>query len=502
MIPMSERKCIRFLRQKKGKSINEIAEFLDRDWDTVEKYGDSEILPQPKKRQRKRPKIGDYEETIKGWLSEDLLKKKKQRRNAATIHEQLKQLEYEGSARTTRYWVSKWKKQIIASRETAHIRLEHPPGESQVDLFDVWVVDANRNYQLRKMHLLQMSFPYSSGCLAVLIPAENIECILQGLTWLFEELGGVPPVLIFDNLKPVVKKVLLRGKRTLTDAFERFKYYYRFEAKFCNPASGHEKGSTECKGGYTRRRYLSPYPVLDDLDSLNKDLLTKLREDMNRQHYRKEAAISELFEEDRAVLLKLPRDSYEAERITSAVVNQVGEIKISGRSVHLPWCHPGQRVMVKVYWDRLEVLDENGENFLGSCPRPYAFKLENVDWAAEWKLFLNKPRAVEQAHCLKSMPPKIKNFVTEMSLGKRRKRIEILIGLFERNYSVEEICRVIETAREYGRMDAASIFSIAGYQDTFDDLPPIKEEITPAAIKDWKPNLRKYSMLGGVAGGK
>jgi transposase len=250
MLSMSEIKCIRFLRQKKGKSINEIAELLGRDWDTVEKYGDSERLPMPKKRKRKRPKIGDYEETIKGWLTEDLLKKKKQRRNAAAIHEQLKQLGYDGSPRTTRHWVSKWKKQIVASSETAHIRLEHPPGEAQVDLFDVWVVDANRDCQLRKMHMLEMSFPYSSGCLGVLIPAENIECILQGLTWLFEELGGVPPVLIFDNLKPVVKKVLFRGKRVLTDAFERFKYYYRFEAKFCNPASGHEKGSTECKGGY------------------------------------------------------------------------------------------------------------------------------------------------------------------------------------------------------------------------------------------------------------
>jgi len=85
MLSMDEKKFIRFLRQKKGKSINEIAEFLDRDWDTVEKYGDSEKLPMPKKRQRKRPKIGEYEEIIKGWLTEDLLKKKKQRRNAAAI---------------------------------------------------------------------------------------------------------------------------------------------------------------------------------------------------------------------------------------------------------------------------------------------------------------------------------------------------------------------------------------------------------------------------------
>lgn len=55
MLPMDEIKCIRFLRQKKGKSIKEIA------------------------------------------------KKKKQWRNEAAIHNELEQLGCEGSPRTTRH---------------------------------------------------------------------------------------------------------------------------------------------------------------------------------------------------------------------------------------------------------------------------------------------------------------------------------------------------------------------------------------------------------------
>lgn len=496
MLPMDEIECIRFLRNKKDKSLNEISEFLGRDWETVEKYGDAESCPRPTKRQRERPKMGDYEETVKGWLEEDLTKKAKQRRNAAAIHEQLKNLGYEGKPRTTRYWVSKWKKQIVEAKETAHVRLDHAPGEGQVDLFDVWAIDPGEGYDLRKMYLLEMSFPYSSGCLGVLIPAQNTECVLQGLIWLFEELDGVPPVLIFDNLSPVVKKVLLRDKRTLTEAFKRFKYHYRFDVLFCNPASGHEKGSTECKGGYTRRRYLSPYPVVEELSCFNRDLLDKLHEDMQRDHYRKDATIRALFEDDQSALLKLPEVPFEAIKITSAVVNRVGEIRVNKESVHVPWCHPNQRVMVKVGWNELNILDEDGETRLGRVMRPYAFDVENVDWAAEWKLFVNKPRAVEQAHCLKSLPEAIKTFVTDVPLGERRERIETLMVLFEADYTVKEVVKALEAGRTYGRLDCASIQSIAGYQsverkETRENRWGLRDH------EPWRPNLAKYGQLAG-----
>lgn len=497
MLPMDEIECIRFLRDKKDKSLNEIAEFLGRDWETVEKYGDTESRPRPAKRERERPKMGGFEETVKGWLEEDLKKKTKQRRNAAAIHEQLTDLGYEGSPRTTRHWVSKWKKQIEEAKETAHVRLDHAPGEAQVDLFEVWVIDSDRGYDRRKMHLLEMSFPYSSGCLGVLIPAQNGECVLRGLIWLFEELGGVPPVLVFDNLSPVVKTVLLRDKRTLTEFFKRFKYHYRFDVRFCNPASGHEKGSTECKGGYTRRRYLTPYPVVEELSDFNRDLLETLHEDMKRDHYRKDATIRALFEADQSALLRLPRVEFEAVQIIPAVVNKVGEIRVDGESVHVPWCHPKQRVMVKVGWNELEVLDEDADTQLGRVPRPYAFDVEKVDWGAEWTLFLNKPRAVEQAHCLKSLPEQIKTFVTEVPLGKRRKRIETLIALFEADYTVQQVVKALEAARTYGRMDCASIQSIAGYQTTQNGE---QTENPWGANGDgsWRPNLGKYSQLAGV----
>ena len=46
---------------------------------------------------------------------------------------------------------------------------------------------------------LVLSLPYSNAGFAQALPGENSECLLEGLKWLFEHLGGVPRKIRFDN---------------------------------------------------------------------------------------------------------------------------------------------------------------------------------------------------------------------------------------------------------------------------------------------------------------
>lgn len=62
----------------------------------------------------------------------------------------------------------------------------------------------------------------------------------------------------FDNLSTAVVKVLEDGERELTEGFTCFKLHYRFQAEFCNPASGNEKGNVGNKVGYSRRNTFVP----------------------------------------------------------------------------------------------------------------------------------------------------------------------------------------------------------------------------------------------------
>ena len=62
----------------------------------------------------------------------------------------------------------------------------------------------------------------------------------------------------------------MRGKdRREQEAFSKFKAYYSFEARFCNPGSGHEKGGVEGLVGMAQGTTLVPVPEAGSLEELN-----------------------------------------------------------------------------------------------------------------------------------------------------------------------------------------------------------------------------------------
>ena len=300
---------IKYLREVEGCSISEIAKRVKINWRTAQKYADEEVEIQNKKTQtREKPVMGPYLNLIEAWLKEDQRMPRKQRRTAKAIYKQLKKYtDFDGSVRSVRLYVSKKRKKIINANKKQYVKLTHQPAEAQVDFGEFQAIDP-RTEKIIKYPYLVMSFPYSNVQLCRVVPAENAECFLEGLKDMFEEIGGVPRTIWFDNLSAAVSKVLKDGKRKLTEAFKEFEWYYRFKAVFCNPGKGHEKGHIEGKVGYVRRNWMSPMPVIEDIFEFNKYLKKELIEDRDRKHSSKEKLISELWEED---LNKTPEELLE-----------------------------------------------------------------------------------------------------------------------------------------------------------------------------------------------
>jgi len=106
-------------------------------------------------------------------------------------------------------------------------------------------------------------------------PCERQQAFFDAHILGFEFFGGVFPVLIYDNLKTAVLKVLKGRGRTEQKEFRKLRAYYSFEARFCNPASGHEKYGVEGLVGFARRNYMVPVPEADSLAELNEQLLKR-----------------------------------------------------------------------------------------------------------------------------------------------------------------------------------------------------------------------------------
>jgi len=485
MLDMSQINYIKRLRDKEGKTITDIADKLEISWRTAKKYADEDpnVEKRPKGK-RERPVMGPYIEIVDAWLAEDMLAPRKQRRTAKAIYQQLKErTDYSGSARTIRRYVSKRRKEIIDASKKQYVKLTHDPGTAQVDFGEFKAVHP----ETRKLYTypyLVVTFPHSNAQLARVTPAENIECFLEALKDIFNELGGAPKVLWFDNLSSAVTDVLKGTKRKLTKAFSAFKWHYRFGTNFCNVGKGHEKGSVENKVGYLRRNWMSPPPVISDVARFNDNLKAEMAADRDRKHYEKDELISELFKDDLDSLLKLPTEEFEVLRTDTKVANKYGEIKVKEETYHVGSAHPKQNLFLKIYWNKIIVYDEYGERKLTTLPRKYLPKrVDDIDWTGELKIFKTKPRAIEQATYLKALPAATKEYLLPEDLTARRKRIKVLIELLE-DYEMSKIEKTIQTASKQNKLDKEYLKAILAYGDQ-----------NPPLVSNPAPKLNRYDQL-------
>jgi IstB-like ATP binding protein len=75
----------------------------------------------------------------------------------------------------------------------------------------------------------------------------------------------VPQRIAYDSLRAAVTKTLVGSERLLAARFEALSSHYLFEACFCRPRTGHDKGGVESRGKAIRWQHLLPIPRGADL---------------------------------------------------------------------------------------------------------------------------------------------------------------------------------------------------------------------------------------------
>ncbi|MBQ8035662.1 MAG: transposase [Proteobacteria bacterium] len=235
------------------------------------------------------------------------------------------------------------------------LALVAPPGAFQVDF---GLVNASLCGCPRSLSLLICSSAYSNGCAAVACQAQDTSNLFYGLESCFVQLGGVPPLIRFDNLAPAVS--CFKSGRKKTDAFSRFELHQGFISEFCSPASGWEKGNVENKVEYIRERFFVPVPSAPSLGALNDDLALWCREDMRRPHYAKERLIADLFDDDRAVLLPL-RPSFDFWETVAARTDKRGFVQFRNNKYFVNEFSALRSVVIRASVDAVEIFSEDGE---------------------------------------------------------------------------------------------------------------------------------------------
>src|SRR5690606_12891361 len=234
-------------------------------------------------RPRPAPKTGPYREIIRQWLLEDRRAPRKQRHTARRIYQRLRNEHgYEGAESTVRRVVAELRRELGVAPVKPYFVLSSDPGEmAQVDWGQAKVMLAGVP---TVVHLFCFRLHYSGVAFVWASLHEKLEAFLEGHVRAFAWLGGVVEKIVYDNLTPVVRKILQgHEKRELCQRFVALRSHYLFDSVFANPAAAHEKGSVENLVGYVRRNALTPVPAVDSMDELNALLLAWCEKERERR---------------------------------------------------------------------------------------------------------------------------------------------------------------------------------------------------------------------------
>lgn len=491
---MAQIQYIKHLYEVEEKSLSEIARLTETNFRTVQKYAYCDDWSQkslPDLEPKSYPVLGNYLFIIDKWLEEDRKVPRKQRHTAQRIYDRLvKEHGYCGSYSSVKKYVRK-KKFAMKSQAGGYLPLSHPKGCGQVDFGEFVYYDAAG--QEKTGYALTISFPYSNKGYTLAFPSQNQECLLEGMKRIFERIGGVPLHLRFDNMSTAVAQVLDGHDRILTDGFSRFMMHYRFQAEFCNPASGNEKGNVENKVGYSRRNAFVPVPTITSFEEFNEGHLRQwCEDDAQRLHYIHKIPIQELWEEEQKELLALPSHPFTVFRYTSVTVNKTGFATIDTNKYGVSPVLAGEIVQAKVFYDHIEFFHDHQK--VGDFPRSYKTNDEVCDWTQYISILCRKPGAVEHTRFFRQMPERWQAYLAETTGRERKSALQLLNEIVSDGNA--GLCdEALELAAENGRTDPDSLRQCY-YMISKREYRPTPLKLNTPGL-NYHPNLSVYDGLTG-----
>ncbi|WP_281792086.1 Mu transposase domain-containing protein [Desulforhabdus amnigena] len=330
-------------------------------------------------------------------------------------------------------------------------------------------------------------------------PCERQAAFFDAHMRAFSFFGGVFRTAVYNNLTSAVEKVLKGKDRREQEAFRKFQSYYNFTARFCNVASGHEKGGVEGLVGFARRNYMVPVLRAESLEELNEKIL---RECLNYGAHRiegREKSVDELFEEEKAHLLALPTHPFSNIETVESKVNPYATVILDKNRYSVPTCYVGFRVEAILGVDRVEVFQRGKK--IATHERVFG----NNKWRLEPDHYLDllhqRPGAFDSARPIrewrKSWPESLERLWDKfvVSHGETDGTREfILVLMLYRDHRAEDVEAAVERAVQNGVSSSAGVKHLLLPSGGGESFEPVKgwPATEPADVS-------VYAELGGLS---
>jgi transposase len=344
-----------------------------------------------KRTERPRTKMVAAVAFIDAILEADRKAPRKQRHTAHRIWQRIRE-EVPGctaAERTVRQYVEQRKQALgLAERETFVPQSYDWGVEAQVDWYEAYADLDGERVKLQVFSLRSMASGAAYHC-AYLRATQ--QAFLEAHELAFHYFGGVFRRLRYDNLSSAVKKILRGYERELTARFIAFRSHWQYQADFCTPGEGHEKGGVEGEVGYFRRNHWVPIPVARDLAELNAKLLADCHHDENRMISGRQESVGAQLLTEKEHLLPLPAENFELAEVSFPKVDQAGCAKVLTNFYSVP-LKAGSMVEARAYSSVVE-LRQNGVP-VAQHERSYARAQQILDLEHYLEVLERKPGAL------------------------------------------------------------------------------------------------------------
>ena len=308
----------------------------------------------------------------------------------------------------------------------AYLRLRTLPGEqAQVDWGHFGYIEIGR--AKRPLVAFVMVLSYSRKIFLRFYLNAQISNFLRGHVAAFDAFGGVPKVLLYDNLKSAVQQ-------RIGDAIQfnpeilKFAAHYRYEPRPVAVARGNEKGRVERSIRYIRDSFFAAR-TFKDVDELNAQA-TAWCEGWSSDRpcpEDKSQSVKVVFEAEKTSLIALPANPYPTHERVEISIGKTPYARFDLNDYSVP--HTQVRRMLTVIGEpeHITLLDAAGVE-LATHPRSYD-KGQQIEIEAHIKELVERKAQARHSRGQDRL-------VTSVACAKR-----FLVKAAERNYTLSTIIR-------------------------------------------------------------
>jgi len=259
MLKVEERVMIRD-QYRRGVTISDLARETGHDRKTIRSVVRGPTVP-PRKRKPRAKKLDPFVPYLEMRIQEGVL-------NCNKLLEEIRKRGYRGGKSLLKTFVQPHRE---ARRQEATVRFETEPGEqAQVDWGHFGYIE--HRGRRRKLYAFLMALGWSRASYLEFTVSVNAAWWLRCHVHAFRYFGGVPRVVLHDNLKTSVLDREADGRIIWNERYLDFADYYGFTPRACRPYRAQTKGKVESGVRYVRGNF---WPGLKfvDLADLNRQAL-------------------------------------------------------------------------------------------------------------------------------------------------------------------------------------------------------------------------------------